>query len=94
MFLHIGSDVVVPLREVIAILDAALLERSQAVRDLISLQQAERRGGGGGGGRPRPAAFTDRGEVLSPLSPLNPGPRGGLLRGTRGPRHGRGAGHG
>lgn len=80
MFLHIGSDVVVPLREVIAILDAALLERSQAVRDLISLQQAERRVTDIAGGRPRSIVLTDRGVFLSPISTVTLRRRGTLIR--------------
>lgn len=80
MFLHIGSDVVVPLREVIAILDAALLERSQEVRDLISLQQAERRVTDIAGGRPRSIVLTDRGVFLSPISTVTLRRRGTLIR--------------
>lgn len=80
MFLHIGSDVVVPLREVIAILDAELLERSQAVRDLVSLQQAERRVTDIAGGRPRSIVLTDRGVFLSPISTVTLRRRGALIQ--------------
>ena len=79
MFLHIGSDVVVPYREVIAILDAELLKRSQAVRDLVALQELEKRVRDVAEGRPRSIVLTDRGIYLSPISTLTLRRRGTLM---------------
>ncbi|GAB6877376.1 extracellular matrix regulator RemB [Thermaerobacter litoralis] len=70
MFLHIGSDVILPYREIVAILDAGLLRHSAALRDLIALQQLEKRVTDLSAGQPRSIVVADRGVFLSPISVL------------------------
>lgn len=82
MFLHLGSDVVVPYREVIAILDAELLERSQAVQDLVEIQRLDQRVTTIAEARPRSIVITDKGVFLSPISALTLKRRGTLQEGA------------
>lgn len=79
VFLHIGSDAILPCREIVAILDAELLRHSQAVRDLVALQQLEKRVTDLSGGQPRSIVVADRGIFLSPISVLTLRRRGNVL---------------
>lgn len=79
VFLHIGSDVILPYREIVAILDAELLRHSPALRDLVALQQLEKRVTDLAGGQPRSVVVADRGVFLSPISVLTLRRRGNML---------------
>ncbi|HEY8551899.1 MAG TPA: extracellular matrix/biofilm biosynthesis regulator RemA family protein [Thermaerobacter sp.] len=79
MFLHIGSDVILPYREIVVILDAQLLRQSAAVRDLVALAQLDRRVVDLAEGQPRSIVVADRGIYLSPISVLTLRRRGSLL---------------
>ncbi|ADU50130.1 hypothetical protein Tmar_0005 [Thermaerobacter marianensis DSM 12885] len=78
MFLHIGSDVILPYREIVTILDAELLRHSPALRDLLALQELEKRVTDVSGGQPRSLVVADRGLYLSPISVLTLRRRGSL----------------
>lgn len=78
VFLHIGSDVILPYREIVVILDAQLLRQSAAVRDLVALAQVDRRVVNLAQGQPRSIVVADRGVYLSPISVLTLRRRGSL----------------
>lgn len=70
MFLHLGSDVVVSLRDVVAILDVRTRETSRATDEYLQLADSERRAVDISGGSPKSFVVTSTGILYSPISSL------------------------
>ncbi len=70
MFLHLGSDVVVSLRDVVAILDVRTRETSRATDEYLQLADSERRAVDISGGSPKSFVVTSTGLLYSPISSL------------------------
>ncbi len=68
MYLHVGADVVVGLRQVIAILNLRSARRGGATLELLEKLKQENRLIQVEGGEPRSLVLTDRGGILSPIS--------------------------
>jgi hypothetical protein len=70
MFLHVGADVVVSLKRVVAILDLRSINGSDATRDFISLAHSDKRVTDISGGDAKSIVLTDSEVYLSPISSL------------------------
>lgn len=70
MFLHLGSDVVVSLRDVVAILDVRTRETSRATDEYLQLADSERRAVDISGGSPKSFVVTSTAILYSPISSL------------------------
>jgi regulator of extracellular matrix RemA (YlzA/DUF370 family) len=70
MFLHVGADVVVSLKRVIAILDLKSSARAEATREFLTLAQSGKHVTDISGGDPKSLVLTDSEVFLSPISSL------------------------
>lgn len=70
MFLHVGTDVVVSLGRVIAILDLRTAASAVATREFVSHIKATRKVTDISGGDPKSLVLTDSEVFLSPISSL------------------------
>lgn len=68
MFLHVGSDVTVSLRQVVAILDYRTSQVGEATREFLDASWKANRVIDLSGGDPRSVVLTDNGVYLSPIS--------------------------
>lgn len=80
MFLHLGADVVVSLREVVAILDLRTRQTSRATDEYLQLAGSERRAVDISGGSPKSFVVTTTGVMYSPISSLTLRKRAELVR--------------
>jgi hypothetical protein len=69
MYVHIGDEVVVPARELVAILDARLLQGSEANQAFFAREASAGRIRGHHWGGARSVVLTTRGVYPSPISP-------------------------
>jgi len=70
MFLHVGADVVVSLRSVIAILDLKSSSQAESTREFLSWAQTKKRVVDVAGSDPKSLILTDSEMYLSPISSL------------------------
>lgn len=70
MFLHVGADVVVSLKRVIAILDLRSSQTAEATRDFLTLAQRGKKVTDVAGGEAKSLVLTDTEIFLSPISSL------------------------
>ncbi|MCG0238461.1 MAG: DUF370 domain-containing protein [Firmicutes bacterium] len=70
MFLHLGADVVVSLKEVISILDLRTAGKAEATREFLQACRAQNRVVQIADGEPKSVVVTDRHVYLSPISSL------------------------
>ena len=70
MYLHVGADEVVALRQVIAILNLRTARRGGATQELLDRLRRENRLVQVEGGEPRSLVLTDNGGILSPISAM------------------------
>ncbi len=70
MFLHIGADVVVSMRRVIAILDLKSSRQAEATREFLSWAQTQKRVVDVASGETKSLILTDAEVYLSPISSL------------------------
>lgn len=70
MFLHIGADVVVSLKKVIAIMDLRTAEKAVATQDFLSLSRTEKRVIDIADGDAKSLIVTDHEVYLSPISSM------------------------
>lgn len=70
MFLHVGADVVVSLKKVIAILDLRTAREGVATREFIDLRHSEKVVFDISGGDAKSLVLTEREVFLSPISSL------------------------
>ena len=70
MYLHVGADEVVALRQVIAILNLRTARRGGATQELLDRLRRENRLVQVEGGEPRSLVLTDTGGILSPISAM------------------------
>jgi extracellular matrix regulatory protein B len=70
MFLYVGTDVVVSIKQVVAILDARSAREGEATRQFLSLRQGEKRITDIAGGSPKSIVVTEERVYLSPISSL------------------------
>ena len=68
MFLHIGADYVVPLEEVILIIDAALANTSTATKDFINKTKSEKQITDLTDNNPKSYVITKEKIIYSPIS--------------------------
>ena len=82
MFLHLGADVVVSLKRVIAILDLRSSATADATREFISLAHSEKKITDIAGGDAKSVVLTDAEVYLSPISSLTLMKRAAFLSST------------
>lgn len=70
MFLHVGTDVVVSLKRVIAILDLKSAGSTDATREFIEHLKSQKRVNDIAGGDAKSLVLTDSEAFLSPISSL------------------------
>lgn len=70
MFLHVGTDVVVSLKQVIAILDLRSAGMSGSTQEFLTSLRHQRRITDISGGDPKSLVLTDTEAYLSPISSL------------------------
>lgn len=70
MFLHVGADVVVSLKQMVAILDLRSIQGAEPTRELLSQAYGRKRVFDVAGGDPKSLVLTDEGIYLSPISSL------------------------
>lgn len=70
MFLHVGADVVVSLKRVIAILDLRSSLNAESTREFLKLVQSKRRVTDIANGDAKSMVLTDADIYLSPISSL------------------------
>lgn len=70
MFLHVGTDVVVSLKRVIAILDLKSAGSSDATREFLNLLKSQKKVTDISGGDAKSLVLTDSEAFLSPISSL------------------------
>ena len=70
MFLHVGADVVVSLRRIIAILDLKSVNAAESSREFVHLAQREKRVVDVTSGDVKSLVLTDNEAYLSPISSL------------------------
>jgi extracellular matrix regulatory protein B len=70
MFLHVGADVVVSLRRVVAIFDLRSSQSAEATREFLQLAQSEKKVTDVAGGDAKSLVLTDTEVFLSPISSL------------------------
>lgn len=68
MFLHVGADVVVSLKKVVAILDLRSSREGEATRQFLALRQSNQQVSDISGGDPKSIVVTDDEVYLSPIS--------------------------
>lgn len=70
MFLHVGTDVVVSLKRVVAILDIRSAGSTEATRAFIAHLKSQKKVTDISGGDPKSMVLTDSEAFLSPISSL------------------------
>jgi hypothetical protein len=80
MFLHIGGDYVVPVEEIIVIIDASLENTSPSTREFIRVAKADKVIVDYSDGDPKSYVLTDDHLILSPISSGTLQKRGELLK--------------
>lgn len=70
MFLHVGADVVVSLKRVIAIMDLRSSRNAESTREFMAMAQRQKRVHDIAGGEPKSVILTDAEIYLSPISSL------------------------
>ncbi|HEY3365284.1 MAG TPA: extracellular matrix/biofilm biosynthesis regulator RemA family protein [Symbiobacteriaceae bacterium] len=70
MFLHVGADVVVSLKRVVAILDLKSTLTAESTRDLLRLAQSKKKVTDIAGGDAKSLVLTEDEVYLSPISSL------------------------
>ncbi len=70
MFLHVGADVVVSLKRVIAILDLRSSKEAESTREFMAMAQRHKRVHDVAGGEAKSVVLTDQEVYLSPISSL------------------------
>jgi hypothetical protein len=70
MFLHVGADVVVSLKRVVAIFDLRSCQTAEATREFLLLIQNEKKVTDVAGGDAKSLVLTDSEVYLSPISSL------------------------
>lgn len=70
MFLHVGADVIVSLKQVIAILDLRTAHEAAATREFLQLRHADKVVLDISGGAAKSLVLTEREVYLSPISSL------------------------
>lgn len=70
MFLHVGADVVVSLKRVVAILDLKSSMLADSSRELLRLAQSKKKVTDIAGGDPKSLVLTEDEAYLSPISSL------------------------
>lgn len=70
MFLHVGADVVVSLKRVIAIFDLRSSANAETTREFITLAHSEKKVTDIAGGDAKSLVLTDSEVFLSPISSL------------------------
>lgn len=70
MFLHVGADVVVSVKRVVAIFDLRSSGVAETTREFLALAQGEKRVTDISGGDPKSLVLTDSEVYLSPISSL------------------------
>ncbi|HEY8345796.1 MAG TPA: DUF370 domain-containing protein [Symbiobacteriaceae bacterium] len=80
MFLHVGSDVTVSLRQVVAILNYRTSQVGEATREFLEAYRKANKVTDLSGGDPRSVVVTDSGIYLSPISSLTLQKRADFLR--------------
>lgn len=80
MFIHLGGDLMVPLQEVIVILDMKTRNTSQATKEFLQLAQSEGRVQGGLPGEAKSFVVGEGGVFFSPISSTTLQKRAGFLR--------------
>ena len=77
--MHVGGDFVVPTGDIIAIIDANLVETSPVTREFIDLAKSERKVTDIAQGNPKSYVLTDDRLIISPISSLTLQKRGNFL---------------
>lgn len=70
MFLHVGADVVVSLKRVVAILDLRSSQEADATREFVTLAHRDKKVTDIAGGEAKSLVLTDTDIYLSPISSL------------------------
>lgn len=70
MFLHVGADVVVSLKQMVAILDLRSIQGAEPTREFLSQAYGRKRVFDVASGDPKSLVLTDEGIYLSPISSL------------------------
>lgn len=79
VFLHLGADVVVSLKQVVAILDLRTAGAAEPTREFLQLLRSEKQVYDISEGEPKSLVLTDREVYLSPISSLTLKKRGETL---------------
>lgn len=79
MFLHVGADVVVNLKRIVAILDLRTSTAGEATREFIQLANREKTVVDVAGGEPKSVVLTDSEMYLSPISSVTLMKRAGFF---------------
>lgn len=79
MFLHVGGDFVVPTDNIIAIIDANLVEIAPVTREFIELAKSEKKITDITNGNPKSYVLTNEKIIASPISSLTLQKRGNFL---------------
>ena len=80
MFLHIGADYVVPMNEVILIIDAALVNTSPATRNFIERIKSEKKIIDLTDQSPKSYVISQKEIILSPISSSTLQRRGAVMK--------------
>lgn len=70
MFLHVGADVVVSLKQMVAILDLKSIQGAESTREFLSQAYGRKQVIDVAGGDAKSLVLTDDGIYLSPISSL------------------------
>lgn len=70
MFLHVGSEAMVPLKEIVAIIDYRSTQLSPATREYLEVSRTEKRIIDLSSGSPKSVVITTNQVYLSPISSL------------------------
>lgn len=79
MFLHLGADVVVSLKQVVAILDLRTAGTAESTREFLKLLRSDQQVFDISDGDPKSLVLTEREAFLSPISSLTLKKRGETL---------------
>lgn len=70
MFLHVGSEIMVPIKQIVAIIDFRGTQTSPATREYLDVARTEKRLIDLSGGSPKSVIVTTNQVYLSPISSL------------------------
>lgn len=79
MFVHLGGDVIIPIKEIIAILDVKITEESKDTAQFLQVAREEGFVQENSEGEPKSFIITDRHVYLSPISSFTLRKRSGFV---------------